>query len=66
MECIFCTKKDHFFLEREREQQMINKIEIDTTSSWSETSNLSLVVLDKKCDKKASVLQESVSNVMIS
>ena len=43
---------------REREQQMINKILIDTyldeTSKTSETSKLSLVVLEK-CDKIASL-----------
>ena len=33
--------------ERDREQQMINKIEIDTHLSVSETSKLSLVDLDK-------------------
>ena len=38
--------------EREREQQIINLSEIDTTSSWSETSKLSLVVLDKERNEK--------------
>ena len=38
--------------EREREQQIIIKSEIDTTSSSSETSKLSLVVLDKERHEK--------------
>ena len=39
--------------EREKERASNNKqSEIDMTSSWSETSKLSLVVLDKERHKK--------------